>query len=89
MNFVFKVDVDEILIPLTQPERLWAHEKFIREWPLVVFVTGWNTNYNHTINPALDTVYAAYRTRGGANFVVSVYHHIRRFHWLWRLIVSI
>lgn len=74
MNFILKFDHKDYLIPLTSPDQLWKHEKFNPSWPLVVLVTGWNTNYNDSIidNWALDQVYEAYHCRGNINFVVSV-----------------
>lgn len=71
MNFVLKVKNDNIFVPLTQSERLWSHEKFHKEWPLVVVVTGWNTDFNGSAitNDALETLYKAYKCRGNINFV--------------------
>lgn len=74
MNFVLKFDHKDYLIPLTQPELLWKHEKFNPTWPTVLLATGWTTNYNESIikNSALDTLYEAYHCRGNINFVVRL-----------------
>lgn len=71
MNLVLKKDGLDVEVPLLNAESLWSHEKFDKNLPLVILITGWNTNYNVTWNPALDTVYKAYKCRGGYNFVVS------------------
>lgn len=74
MNFILRFDQKDYLIPLTRPDLLWTHEKFNRDWPLVLFVTGWTTNYNESMvdNWALNQLYDAYHCRGNYNFVVSV-----------------
>lgn len=72
MNFILKYNGEDFLIPLTQPELLWTHEKFNKELPLVLFATGWTTNYNESENSALDTLYEAFRCRGNINFVVCI-----------------
>lgn len=71
MSFILKVNHQDYLVPLTEPRQLWTHEKFNADWPLVIFATGWNTNYNTSENSALDTLYNAYHCRGNVNFVVS------------------
>lgn len=71
MSFILKIDKKDYLIPLTQPHNLWIHEQFNPDWPLVIVVTGWSTNYNNSENSALDTLYKAYQCRGNFNFVVS------------------
>lgn len=75
MNFVLKFDHKDYLIPLTEPAKLWTHEKFNPRFPVVLLVTGWTTNYNDTEaninNGALNTIYEAYHCRGNKNFVVS------------------
>lgn len=58
----------EVHVPLGHSERLWRHPWFRRDWPVVVVVTGWNSNVNDS-NEALDVLHEAYRCRGGYNFV--------------------
>lgn len=73
MRFILKVENEsDILVPLTQPNELWSSDKFNRQLPLVILVTGWTTNYNESENSALDTIYEAYRCRGNVNFVVNL-----------------
>lgn len=73
MNMILKAnDVDE-KIPLLQGELLLASKSFNKDWPLVILITGWNTDYGTNWNPALDPVYQAYKCRGGINFLVSVF----------------
>lgn len=71
MNFILRIENEDHLFALTQPELLWNDGKFNRNHSLVVFVTGWTTNYNESENSALDLIYDAYRCRGNVNFVVS------------------
>lgn len=70
MSFVLKIDNQNISVPLTKPEELWALKEFNPKLPLVIMITGWTTNFNDTENPTLDKIYAAYRCRGNVNFVV-------------------
>jgi len=69
MSFILKTKNEDVLIPLTQSEQLWSHASFNPELPLVIVITGWNTDYNVTENAALDTLSAAYKCRGNVNFV--------------------
>lgn len=62
-------DDRNISVPLEQPKELWKKTEFNAHYPLVIFVTGWTTNFNET-NAALDTLYKAYECRGDVNFVV-------------------
>lgn len=71
ISLILRVDGIDYAIPVTQAETLWSHEKFNKSLPLALLVTGWTTNYNNTANLVLDTIYNAYRCRGGHNFVVS------------------
>lgn len=71
MSFVLKTKTKNISVPLNEPDKLWALADFNTELPLVILVTGWTTNFNESANSALDTVYEAYKCRGGVNFVVS------------------
>lgn len=70
MSFVLKIENQNISVPLTKPEDLWALKEFNPKLPLVIMITGWTTNFNDTENPTLDKIYAAYRCRGNVNFVV-------------------
>lgn len=70
MSFVLKYENENISVPLNKPQELWALKEFNPKLPLVIMVTGWTTNFNDTENPTLDKIYAAYRCRGGVNFVV-------------------
>lgn len=60
---------ENVSVPLQQPALLWKKTEFNTKYPLVVFVTGWTTNFNET-NEALETMYKAYECRGDINFVV-------------------
>lgn len=72
MNFEMLTHSGEnITIPLLEPHRLWKHPKFRQDWDVVLLVTGWNSNINHT-NDALDAIYSAYRERE-VNFVVGIH----------------
>lgn len=59
-----------VSVPLQDPTALWEKPEFNRDNPLVIFVTGWTTNFNET-NDALSTMHKAYECRGATNFVVS------------------
>lgn len=69
MNYVMKVDNQNLLVPLNEPEKLWTLKEFNPDLPLVVMVTGWTSNVNNSENGALDVIYDAYRSRGNVNFV--------------------
>lgn len=71
MSFILKTKDQNISVPLTDPEKLWALKEFNPKLPLVMVITGWTTNFNDTENDTLDKIYAAYRCRGNVNFVVS------------------
>lgn len=71
MNFILKTGDHDYLFPLEYSEKLWAFNKFNHEWPLVLVITGWKTNFRHKQNKVLDIIYEAYRCRGEINFVVS------------------
>lgn len=71
MNMILRLNGLDEKIPLQHAELLLTSAKFRKDLPLVILITGWNTDYNVTWNPALDKVYDAYRCRGGINFVVS------------------
>lgn len=68
MNFVFKGPRGDIVAPLNDSTKIWAHADFKRDWNTAMIITGWNSNVNNT-NIALDVLYAAYKTRD-INFVV-------------------
>lgn len=71
MNYVLKTKTQNISVPLSDPEKLWSHEEFNRDWPLVIMINGWKTNFNNTSeSTAADSIYEAYRCRGKYNFVV-------------------
>lgn len=73
MSMILKADGLDEKIPLLQAELLVSSKAFKKDWPLVILITGWNTDYNVSWNPALDTVYEAYKCRGGINFLVSLF----------------
>lgn len=69
MHYVLMtLDGREIRVPLQQSQRLWHHRLFRPDWPVVLVITGWNSNVNAS-NEALDVLHAAYRQRGEWNFV--------------------
>lgn len=71
MHFQFMTQDNEIIsVPLAEPDTLWSHPKFNKNWNVTLVITGWNSNINRT-NIALDVLYQAYRQRQ-VNFVVSV-----------------
>lgn len=71
MNFEFITqDNDNISVSITDPEELWRHSKFRKDWNVTLFITGWNSDINET-NDALEVMYAAYRLRD-INFVVKL-----------------
>lgn len=59
---------DRVRVPLEHSERLWRHPLFRADWPVVLVITGWNSNPLQP-NEALEKLYAAYRCRGEHNFV--------------------
>lgn len=76
MSYVLKAGDKNISVPLNEPEKLWTLQEFNPDLPLIMVITGWNTNLNTTDNDALNTIYAAYRCRGNFNFVVLTFLHI-------------
>lgn len=69
LSYVLKIKDVRIEVPLSEPERLWSLSEFDRKLPLVMMITGWTTDADNSYNPALDSIYAAYRCRGNVNFV--------------------
>lgn len=59
---------DRVSVPLEHSERLWRHPLFRADWPVVLVITGWNSNPLQP-NEALEKLWAAYRCRGRHNFV--------------------
>lgn len=80
MSLVLKYNEQNLSVPLHKPEALWKLKEFNSNLPLVIMVTGWTTNFNDTENPTLDKIYAAYRCRGGVNFVVNIETNIVRIY---------
>lgn len=76
MRYVLKIKDQDFSVPLDKPEQLWTLKEFNPNYPLVILITGWTTNFNDTSreNLVLDTIYAAYRCRGNVNFVVGFNH---------------
>lgn len=72
MNFVLKTKSKNVSVPLNKPMDLWKLPEFDANLPLIIFVTGWTTNFNETENTALNVLYKAYACRGHVNFVVSL-----------------
>lgn len=71
MNFILKVKDQNVVVPLNEPQLLWTAKGFNRNWPLVILITGWTSSTDDSSNQVLDKIYAAYRCRGGHNFVVN------------------
>lgn len=70
LNFVLMTPSANYTIPLREAEKLWHHPHFDRSRNTEILVTGWTSNINKS-NSALETVWQAYKCRGGVNFVVS------------------
>lgn len=60
---------DNVTIPLLESDDLWSNDLFNKNFNTVILVTGWTSNINEP-NRAIDTIYNAYKARGGYNFVV-------------------
>ncbi|EDS44107.1 vitellogenin [Culex quinquefasciatus] len=69
MNYVLLTEGDNVTIPLLESDDLWSNPLFNDSHDTVILVTGWTSNINGS-NKAIDTIYNAYRARGGYNFVV-------------------
>lgn len=77
MNYLLKIGDEQISVPLSEPNKLWALKEFHPKLPLVMVATGFLTNFNEGIqvNRNLDVIYDAYRCRGGVNFVVRSFEY--------------
>lgn len=69
MNYILMTEGDNITIPLLESDDLWKHPSFKDSYNTVILVTGWTSNINGS-NRAVDTIYNAYKARGGYNFVL-------------------
>ncbi|XP_050091075.1 phospholipase A1-like [Anopheles aquasalis] len=69
MNYVLMTEDDNVTIPLLESDDLWSHDQFNKKFNTVILVTGWTSNINEP-NRAIDTIFNAYKARGGYNFVV-------------------
>ncbi|XP_053672840.1 vitellogenin-1-like [Anopheles nili] len=69
MNYILMTGDNNITIPLLESDDLWMDELFNKSHDTVILVTGWTSNVNEP-NRAIDTIYNAYKARGGYNFVV-------------------
>lgn len=69
MNYILMTEDNNVTIPLLESDDLWKNELFNKSYDTVILVTGWTSNVNEP-NRAIDTIYNAYRERGGYNFVV-------------------
>ncbi|KFB44439.1 hypothetical protein ZHAS_00012224 [Anopheles sinensis] len=69
MNYILMTEDNNVTIPLLESDDLWMNELFNKSCDTVVLVTGWTSNVNEP-NRAIDTIYNAYKARGGYNFVV-------------------
>lgn len=73
MNYVLMTDGENVTIPLLESDDLWSNPLFNDSHDTVILVTGWTSNINGS-NKAIDTIYNAYRARGGYNFVLNADH---------------
>lgn len=73
MSFILWTESQIIIIPFKKPDVLWGHSEFRRDLPLVIFVTGWQTNLRQGISEAQITMANAYMHRGKINFVVNLF----------------
>lgn len=69
MNYVLLTEGENISIPITDSGKLWQHEKFDAKKKVVVMVTGWTTDIDSE-NTAASVLWAAYKERGDANFIL-------------------
>uniref|UniRef100_A0A182QP72 Lipase domain-containing protein n=1 Tax=Anopheles farauti TaxID=69004 RepID=A0A182QP72_9DIPT len=69
MNYILMTEDNNVTIPLLESDDLWRNELFNKSYDTVILVTGWTSNVNEP-NRAIDTIYNAYKARGGFNFVV-------------------
>uniref|UniRef100_A0A182MNQ1 Uncharacterized protein n=1 Tax=Anopheles culicifacies TaxID=139723 RepID=A0A182MNQ1_9DIPT len=69
MNYILMTEDNNVTIPLLESDDLWINELFNKSYDTVILVTGWTSNVNEP-NRAIDTIYSAYKARGGYNFVV-------------------
>lgn len=73
LNFILMTPTANYTIPLQDAQKLWHHPAFNRSLSTEILVTGWTSNINKS-NSALDSVWQAYKCRGGVNFVVRPKH---------------
>lgn len=75
LTLILKTKHLNISARLTNPSILWSHKEFRTDLPLVLFVSGWQTDLMVKISTAQETMYEAYACRGNVNFVVIFQHH--------------
>lgn len=71
IRFTLRTKSKNVVIPLANSIDLWTSPEFNWEWPLVIFVTGWNTNLKEGESRPQDAMADAYLCRGNVNFVVK------------------
>ncbi|XP_055605087.1 vitellogenin-3-like [Uranotaenia lowii] len=69
MSYLLLSDQGNFSFPLSNAADLWSSPYFAKDLKTVILVTGWLSTIEDP-NLAVDTIYQAYRTRGGVNFVV-------------------
>lgn len=74
LTLILKTKYLNISAPLTNPSVLWSHKEFRTDLPLVLFVSGWQTDLLVQISTAQETMFEAYACRGNVNFVVIFQH---------------
>lgn len=75
LTLILKTKYLNISAPLTNPSILCDHKEFRSDLPLVLFVSGWQTDLLVQISTAQETMFEAYACRGNVNFVVIFRHH--------------
>lgn len=71
LSFILRTKQANISIPITNPTQLWNIREFNPSLPLVIFVTGWQTNILIKRSEAQEALTDAYLSRGNVNFVVG------------------
>lgn len=69
MNYVLLAESDNFSVPITEPTKLWTHDKFDPTKKVVILVTGWNSDIADE-NSAASALSGAYKARGGYNFIL-------------------
>lgn len=69
LHYVLYTITANVSFPLAEPQKIWNHELFDKDKPVLILITGWTTNI-HSLDETIERFYAAYSSRVDFNFIV-------------------